>query len=389
MADGTAAFDLITHEVEGNVNVGTGASSTVELLAHTLEAYGGEAGPALLTHELTGTIYSGGGATGELTLLGHSLTGQILNGSAASASFALLAHSLDASMAATAAFDLPVHTLEGTILNGGIASGEPVLLVHEIEAEAAASVTASAAHDLLAHTVTGTIVSGSVASAAFDLLTHAVSTGALPGGVASGSFDLLVHELTAAGGANAVFSGGVLTLPAHTLTGQIISAISAAAEVDIDDEDDSALAMNLATGAITTYRKFRFNSFAKLADGTVLAAKDDGLYALGGTLDDAAAIEWIVKLPISDLGHPGMKRAPGVYVNYRSSGPIEFRVHPDGADWNAYILDETRGSGLYRNRVKLGKGMLAGNYQFEMRGEADFELSDLEFDISSYEARRA
>ena len=388
MADSTADFDLLIHTLEAEGLVGLAASSDMELPTHTLEAYGGPASPVLLIHDVTGEAHGGGLATGEPLLPAHSLTGTILTGSVANASFDLLAHSVDAYFAGGGAFELPAHTLTGTILTGGLASGEPVLLVHEVEGEASADTSGTLAHDLLTHTVTGTIISGSVASAAFDLLTHAVSAGALPGGVASGSFDLLTHELAAAAGANAVFTGGVLTLPAHTLTGQIISAISAAAEVDIDDEDDSALAMNLATGAITTYRKFRFNSFARLADGTVLAAKDDGLYSLGGTTDDGGAIEWIVKLPISDLGAPAMKRIAAAYVNYRSSGPIEFRVHPDDADWSAYILDETRGSGLYRNRVKLGKGMLAANYQFEMRGEADFKLSSTEFDVSAYGDRR-
>ena len=139
------------------------------------------------------------------------------------------------------------------------------------------------------------------------------------------------------------------------------------------------IAMHTERQALTTYSNFPFNSFA-LFNGVYLAAGDGGLFALAGATDDGAFIDAAARVGITDFGTSHLKRVDRMYVGYRTDGDLVLRVFTDEVTVRDYALKASGASGLHGNHVRIGKGVQARYWQFEIRNTngSDFELNMIE-----------
>lgn len=141
----------------------------------------------------------------------------------------------------------------------------------------------------------------------------------------------------------------------------------------------NALAMHTEAMALSAYSNFPFNSFA-MFNGVALGACDNGIFTLGGATDNGALIQAAARVGISDFGTSFLKRVDRVYVGYRTDGNLVLRIFTDEVNQRDYLLSATGKSGLHGNHARLGKGLVARYWQFEVRNQdgADFEMNMIE-----------
>lgn len=141
----------------------------------------------------------------------------------------------------------------------------------------------------------------------------------------------------------------------------------------------STLVMHTEQMGLTTYSNFPFNSFAAF-NGVFLAASPSGIFTLGGATDNGAIIQAAARVGITDFATSYLKRVDRVYVGYRTDGNLVLRVFTDEVTQRDYLLTATGKSGLHGNHARLGKGLAARYWQFEVRNQdgADFQLNMIE-----------
>ncbi len=139
------------------------------------------------------------------------------------------------------------------------------------------------------------------------------------------------------------------------------------------------VSMHTERQALTTYSNYPFNSFA-LFNGVYLAAGDGGLFALAGATDDGAFIDAAARVGMTDFGTSHLKRVDRLYVGYRTDGDLVLRVFTDEVTVRDYALKSSGAVGLHGNHVRIGKGVQARYWQFEIQNTngADFELNMIE-----------
>lgn len=361
----------------------------VPLPLFTLDAYGGISQPLLPMPTLSAQGFSSPRYSSSVVLPAPTLSATGWSGSTGAAAFRLPMLTVIGGEPNDSDILLPMLTL-AAVLQGSSAITSGVLELPAVTLDAQGTGFSARADDLVLPAVTldATLIAQGRGTGAFDLPLLTVDGVMVAGTVSTGTFELPIVTLDASGFSIAQIGTGTLTMPMVTLSGGMYGPAADTTPIAIDDAPDSTLVMNLRTGAMTTYRNFPFTSYATTATGRVLATSPDGLYALEGTDDDGNAIEALVTMPISDLGAPALKRITAAYVNYSSNGPIELRFKLDDRDWYSYQLAETRPAGMYRNRVKMGKGAMATNMQAQIRTSSQFDLQSLELDVTSYPARR-
>lgn len=135
-------------------------------------------------------------------------------------------------------------------------------------------------------------------------------------------------------------------------------------------------AMNTSTGAVTEYRNYAFNSFAKLGNRYV-GASDSGLYELSGDSDDGTDI--IAEMKSGFMQFAGAKHAllKRVYMATRGDGDFVLKVVTGEGQEYHYGVTTTS---MRTTKVHLGKGLRARYFAFELISEGqDFDLESLEF----------
>lgn len=140
-----------------------------------------------------------------------------------------------------------------------------------------------------------------------------------------------------------------------------------------------AFVMHTETGAITQYANYAFNSFATF-NGVYLGANADGLFVIAsGNTDNSVAISAASRVGITDFGTSFLKRVDRCYIGYRADGNITLRIYTDEVNVRDYMLEAYGKSGLHGNHTRIGKGLAARYWQFELISNgADFELNALE-----------
>jgi hypothetical protein len=363
-------------------------SADMALPAPGLEAFAADAAnPVLPTLDLTATGLSGGvGATNpvfglELPAVGLA-AGSLLIGSVGSLVGAQLPirPELAAAFAATGG-SMPVIDridLSGTLLNGaigGLAASLPVLgMTGALVDLDAGALTSSITLPRLGITATG----GSGGNGLAELLLPALAvSGQAIVGVAIAQDDLVLPGLGLQGTSFTVatLAGGLLDLPMPVLGGPTDGdGGGGAVAIGQAPVTGTVLVMNARTGAVSLYDTFAFNSFA-IAHGRQLSAGAAGIYSLGGEQDAGADIDMALVTGASDGGNLMVKRVREVFFGYRTNGRIELRVRADDGEWYAYPMDETRVDGLYRNRVKVGRGLKGSYFQFQVRNTGGCDVS--------------
>lgn len=135
-------------------------------------------------------------------------------------------------------------------------------------------------------------------------------------------------------------------------------------------------AMNARTAAVTEYRNYEFNSFAKLGD-RYIAASADGLYELLGDDDDGDDIIARIVGGFMQFGGTKLSRLSAAYIAARGEGTFVLKIETaDGEVYN-YSVD-TRD--MRSTKFHMGKGQRARYFAFELISAGqDFDLDTLEF----------
>jgi hypothetical protein len=140
-----------------------------------------------------------------------------------------------------------------------------------------------------------------------------------------------------------------------------------------------AMVMHTETGALWDYLNFPFNSLCQF-NGVYLGASAEGVFALAGDTDNGALIDAAARVGITDFGTSFLKRIDRCYVGYRTDGNLVLRVFTDEINIRDYLITAYGKDGLHGNHTRIGKGLAARYWQFELRNQngADFELNALE-----------
>ena len=194
------------------------------------------------------------------------------------------------------------------------------------------------------------------------------------GVIGSLALELPIFQLDIVGAQEA--SGSlVLTVPAFRLQlsgGTVLAAGESEANA-------TTLVMQTERGALTHYTNYPFNSFAAF-NGVYLGACDDGVFALTGADDAGVAIAAAARGGTTDFGTSHLKRIERIYVGYRSTGRMILRVITEERWTRDYALVPDGHAGLHGARVKLGRGLEARYWQFELQNDAgcDFDVDMME-----------
>lgn len=83
---------------------------------------------------------------------------------------------------------------------------------------------------------------------------------------------------------------------------------------------------------VTQFSGLDFNSLCRLADGTVLGASADGVFALGGDDDNGEDIDAFAEFVTTDFGFPQQKRLRKILFGGEASGDLLVEVTGDEND---------------------------------------------------------
>jgi hypothetical protein len=222
--------------------------------------------------------------------------------------------------------------------------------------------------------VSGTV--GSVAKVALTLRGIALAAEGATGTIGSVRLVLPVPVFDAQGYQQGI--GRVsLTLPMLILqaTGQVSNVVSGTPDGNVFP----AITMNTETGALSNYTNWPFNSLAQF-NGAYLGASAEGLFVLTGDTDNNTFIQAAARVGITDFGTSYLKRIDRSYVGYRTDGDLVLRVFTDEVNVRDYLITQYGKSGLHGNHTRIGKGLAARYWQFEIRNQngAQFQLNALE-----------
>ena len=274
---------------------------------------------------------------------------------------------------------------DGTGLHGGVGTETIRIIV-----DAAGTGSSTSEYGVGAVTIrlvsTAAGMLGSLGTGAVTIDVAVEATG-VTGGYGTGTISLDVIDATGAGWLNDIGSG-VANLYLSTLGG--VAGEGAQGYGDARGATGEAMVMNAVTKALTLYQAYAMNSIA-MFNGNLIAANATGIVLLTGATDDGDPIEASLLTGALDGGVGGQFRVAGVNVEYESGGPLEVVVKFDDVDEFVYRLDETRSDGLYRNRVKTGKGARGARVQLGLSNVdgADFALEGLDADLAPMSRRIA
>ncbi|WP_158683566.1 hypothetical protein [Burkholderia sp. BE12] len=313
------------------------------------------------------------GAGTALTLPAPKLVISASVGVVGTVALALPTPTLAVASPSAVALTTPSLTLAASGTVGAAASVALSLPVPTLIIAGQAPVTAQVAAVLPVPQVSISGVAGAAGRADNTLRALALAAQGVTGTVGQATLTLPLVKLTASGYENVV--GSVrLVLPHLQLVATGVEAGAAPAPTA-----SNTIVMHTEQMGVTTYSNFPFNSFAQFG-GVYLAASSAGIFTLGGNTDNGALIQAAARVGITDFSTSHLKRVDRVYVGYRTDGNLVLRVFTDEVTQRDYLLTATGKSGLHGNHVRLGKGLVARYWQFEVRNQngADFELNAIE-----------
>jgi hypothetical protein len=213
---------------------------------------------------------------------------------------------------------------------------------------------------------------GSVARTAMTLRSLALAVQGYSGTVGTASMSLPIMKLSISG--ELLITGSVaLSLP------MLVLQATGGNSAGVNALTSTTIAMHTESNALTSYTNYKFNSFAAF-NGVYLGANDNGIYALSGATDDGAVINAAAQVGLTDFGSSHLKRIDRCYVGYRTDGNMVLRVFTDETTSRDYLLTATGKTGLHGNHLRIGKGLAARYWQFEILNQngADFQLDMVE-----------
>lgn len=137
-------------------------------------------------------------------------------------------------------------------------------------------------------------------------------------------------------------------------------------------------AVNVLTGAITTYSGFGFTGFARCGQ-ELYGCKADGVYHMRRGDDAGALIQGHIDFGTTDFGSTGVKSVESVYLGVATDGQIVARLVADDGDERQYRVVQ-RGP-IMRAVTAKGVGGRMWNVALEIIDASEFELDVLEVQV--------
>ena len=136
----------------------------------------------------------------------------------------------------------------------------------------------------------------------------------------------------------------------------------------------------------THYTNYPFSQILRFGDNYFGVAAD-GLYQIGGDLDELAAIAWEWRTARDYFGSKQFKRVVSAYVSGRLELGADMTEQLEAQDFT-YRHTSTRATPMM-HRIHVGKGTREHYYAFGL-GDAGGGYSEIDFiDIETQELRRA
>lgn len=162
----------------------------------------------------------------------------------------------------------------------------------------------------------------------------------------------------------------VLALPTTASANLVLETILASG-LSISDYTSRArnealqYATNIATGAVTRYSGFGFNSFARV--GTELwATRPDGLYKIGGETDNGDLLSYLIDFAADDQGTARTKRLENIFFGIATDGRTYARLKDDFGREQTYRLIQRDSS---EARIETAKGASSRFWHLRLEGE--------------------
>lgn len=284
---------------------------------------------------------------------------------------------LSAHSPSKAALTLPVPKISAAGNTGSVGNVQLVLPVPVLTATGKIPFTASVVLPFPKPVLTITGRVGNVARVAITLRGIALAAEGRTGTVGTVQLVLPIHGALQASGYQQGTGSVVLTLPALHLyaTGQTSGVVPGLP----DGVVLPATVMHTETGALSHYTNFPFNSMCAF-NGAYLGASAEGLFVLTGDTDNTTLIQAAARTGITDFGTSFLKRIDRCYVGYRTNGDLVVRVFTDEVNIRDYLITQYGKAGLHGNHTRIGKGLAARYWQFEIRNQngAQFQLNAFE-----------
>lgn len=276
----------------------------------------------------------------------------------------------------TGAVQLPAPVVSGEGFTGVAGTGAVRLPVPQVLGEGRTPFAGEGQIVLPAPLLTGAGTTGVVGRAALTLPGIVVAAAGSTGLVGRGQIVLPAPHVQGSGYMSAIGTGAVVLPPWRVEGLGITSDITPALP---DGVVFPALVMHTETGSLTQYANYPFNSFATF-NGVYLGASAEGLFTLEGETDNGAKIPAFARVGITDFGTSYLKRVDRCYVGYRTDGNLVLRVYTDEVTQRDYLLRATGKDGLHGNHARIGRGLRARYWQFEVQNQngANFELNAIE-----------
>lgn len=148
-------------------------------------------------------------------------------------------------------------------------------------------------------------------------------------------------------------------------------------------------AVNVLTGALTTYQNFGFTGFARIGNETY-GIKPDGLYRLEGETDDGEMLRALIDFGADDYGVKNTKRLSSAYAGITTDGRVYFRITGDDGEERVYTLAGE--SPEFRTPDGVAKGIAARHWRLRLEVEdasfADLDNIEVEVGVSSRRIHR-
>lgn len=160
------------------------------------------------------------------------------------------------------------------------------------------------------------------------------------------------------------------------LHGTIIEGVQLSAAYVAPNGSITTWAMNTRTTAVSEYRNYPFNSFAK-SGRRYLGAAADGLYELDGDTDNGADIIATIRAGLAQMSGSHLGGIKAAYLAARGVGGWVLRIITGhGEVYNYGVTNQSMRS----TKVHIGKGLRARYFAFELVSSGqDFDLESLEF----------
>lgn len=137
---------------------------------------------------------------------------------------------------------------------------------------------------------------------------------------------------------------------------------------------------------VSRYTNFPFTQIVRFG-ARYYGVAADGLYLLEGETDDGTPITWGIRTTTSDFDSSQRKTPVSCYIGGRMGPAATFTVHTGEKRDNSYAYSTPRGATAQNYRQPFGRGLNARYYAFEIEGDGELAIDDLDIEVNQLTRR--